>query len=210
MSVYERFQPVVRRIVGMFCRRTPLIEADDLCQDVWNEIIAKLPGLRYRSDRGGLSSWMATLAWRRACCSARRAMVFPAWHPGDVGELEIPSSDLGPQESCLLIEMQHQLNAALVSLRQRTLPRSYEVFYQRVFGGQTIKEIAEELRLTPENVRQRLCRALKKWRTVAGDWPALDSGFIGFAPPVHVPPITMVHEARSPVENAESLNGTVF
>ena len=167
-TFYGRFQVVVKRIAATFSRRAiSLADREDVSQAVWEEIVAKLPDLAYSPARGGLSAWVTVLAWRRA-----RRLTYSEvrlCHTIECINDAVPSLAPGPEQLCCLREIRDQLEAALAKLGERTSARSYEVFYRRVFGGESVGQIAASLELTPDNVRQLHCRTMQKWRRLAKD-----------------------------------------
>jgi DNA-directed RNA polymerase specialized sigma24 family protein len=82
----------------------------------------------------------------------------------DDPEFLLPSPDLGPADQCVVREIRGQMDAALARLREQTSPENYELFYRRFRWGQSASEIAAALDLTPEEVRYRHYRLMRKWR----------------------------------------------
>jgi RNA polymerase sigma factor (sigma-70 family) len=164
---YRQYDPLVRQMVAMCCRRTACTaEHEDFVQEVWAEIVAKLPGLTYRPERGRLSSWLAVLTRRRVARLARRLACSSARHSSMIESSEalLPSPDMGPEDLCLARELCDQMDVALGKLREQTTSTNFELFFRRFRWGQSASEIGEALDLTPDEVRYRHYRLTQKWR----------------------------------------------
>jgi RNA polymerase sigma factor (sigma-70 family) len=174
---YRHYHRLVRYTVASSCRRAvPTVEADDLSQEVWEEIVFQLPRLAYDSARATLSSWLTGLARRKVHRSSRRPPCLPAKRLVDVEHLAkfLRSNDLGPEDLCFLGEVRSQLKAALVRLRRQTSARSYEVFWRRFLLGQSVKAVAAIVELDAHEVRCRCHRVKRKWRAVVGGMEILE------------------------------------
>ena len=116
---YRRYEPLVRQIVAASYHRTACAaDHEDFVQEVWTEIVAKLPRLTYSPDRGRLSSWLAVLTRRKVRRLAHRLACSWARHPHaiDNPEILLPSPDLGPEDQCVVREIRGQMDAALARL----------------------------------------------------------------------------------------------
>jgi RNA polymerase sigma factor (sigma-70 family) len=167
---YREYHPLVRRTVAVSCRfAAQASERDDLSQEVWGEIVAQLPKLTYNPARANLSSWLVGLICRKVR-RVSNAMRPPhsQYFLGVENLIEaLKSQDLGPEDICFMGEVLTELESALAKFRKRTSAKTYELFYRRFFWGQSVKEVAALLDLSPNEVRCRYHRALKKWQSVA-------------------------------------------
>ena len=59
-----------------------------------------------------------------------------------------------------------QLQTALDKLRERMLAKTFEVFWRRLFQGQSVKKVAAALDLTPNEACYRYRRGKCKWRAL--------------------------------------------
>lgn len=164
---YRQYDPLVRQMVAVSCRRIACTaDHEDFVQEVWAEIVAKLPGLTYRPERGRLSSWLAVLTRRKVGRLARRLACSCARHLNTIetSEASLPSPDLGPEDLCLARELCDQMDIALARLREQTTAKNFDLFCRRFRWGQSASEIGTALDLTPEEVRYRHYRTTQKWR----------------------------------------------
>jgi RNA polymerase sigma factor (sigma-70 family) len=170
---HRRYRPLMRRAVKACALATmPADEIDDLSQEVWEELVAKLPELAYDAGRGDLSSWLKTLARRKVRHLARCWMRHRSRHRSiESSEDCLPSQYPGPGEACLLKEIQEWLDGALAKLQWRTSPKTYEVFCRRFLGNQSGKEIVAALNITAKAVQRRYDRAARQWHFLTKDSP---------------------------------------
>jgi hypothetical protein len=65
-SFHRQWEPLIRRMTADACRHAmPAVDHDDLVQEVWQEIVTKLPKMRYAPHLGGLSGWQHSSGVRR-------------------------------------------------------------------------------------------------------------------------------------------------
>ena len=166
---YEHYQPLVRREVLAACHRANLsAEPDDLCQEVWLTINEALPEWKYDPVLGSVSGWIVVVTRRTVCHCGRRLGRSCTCQPVPIESFEdsLPSPDLGPEDVCLMKEIEEQMAASLAELRMRISLKSYEVLCLRCFGKQSSKEVAALLGMTSEAVDTRCCRAMSEWQSL--------------------------------------------
>ena len=171
-SFYEQGKGWVRQVVARSCPpATSAADVEDLVQEVWREVVLVLPNLVYNHARGSLSAWLAGLARRKV---GRLASCLAPFGVGDSMVLDglaatMHSSELGPEETCLMQETRHQLFAALARFSGEVSPENYDLFCWRFFLRWSLKEIAAALEMSPNEVRCRYRRAKRKWRSLTTD-----------------------------------------
>ena len=176
-SFHRKWEPLIRRMAAAVSRRTPAaVDHDDLVQDVWYEIVRKLPGLRYGTDLGGLSGWLATVVRRKATKAARRQLQHLARHQYlSESEVEsLPCRHLGPEDLYRATELRGAFESALGRLEARTSERNYKIFLRRFLWGQKAHEIGAAVGLTADEVRYRYHRAKRRWRKLTEGQPFCD------------------------------------
>lgn len=159
---YRQYHPLVCRIVT--ASSWYVAEQDDFSQEIWGEIILKLPRLEYNPTQGRLSSWLSVLVRRKVYGLIRLRLRSTVHSHIDGLEESLPSQQPGPEELCCLKETRGQLDSALAKLKARTSRKSYEVFRLRFIEGQSAQEVGILLNLTPDEVRYRHYRVMQKWR----------------------------------------------
>ena len=142
-QIYDRFAPVVH---GLLLSRVPPADAEDLVQDVFIAVLAKLPGLR---DPAAFPAWIVSIA---------RNLAVEYHRKGGAGAQRPPGREpsVNPETLLLLNTMQ-------------SLPEAYrETLVLRLVEGLTGPEIAERTGLTPDSVRVNLHRGMKLLREKLG------------------------------------------
>lgn len=153
---YERYNLVLLAFASRLKFRSQEIE--DLVQDVWQEVIRKLPEFNYDSGRGGFRRWLYTLVRRRAIDHARRQAREPRHAGADLGRL---ADDRAPDPETIL---DRQFKAEILALAVRELRHRVDANHWSAFElcrlqGKTSKEAGEALDVSPETTRKRLQRA---------------------------------------------------
>ena len=123
-------------------------DADDLTQDVFETVLARLPELR---DDAAFPGWVVSIA-RHAALDAKRR------HAPTVGDAALDVA-AGPGSVEDRLDADHALRAI------RGLPEAYrETLLLRLVEGLTGPEIAERTGLTPGSVRVNLHRGMAMLR----------------------------------------------
>lgn len=143
--LFRRFAPVVHGVLLGYVQRS---DADDLTQDVFETVLARLPELR---DDAAFPGWIVSIARHAALDAKRRRM--PVLGDAALDDATAP----GNAEDRL--DADHALRAI------RALPDSYrETLLLRLVEGLTGPEIAERTGLTPGSVRVNLHRGMAMLR----------------------------------------------
>lgn len=143
-ELYEKYAPVVH---GVLLSRVSFADAEDLVQDVFVVVLARLPGLR---DAAAFPAWILQIARHLAADHHRKG---DRWRPMGADRRE-PSVD---PEALLLLDT------------VRSLPEAYrETLVMRLVEGLSGPEIAERTGLTADSVRVNLHRGMKILREKLG------------------------------------------
>lgn len=162
---YDEYHPMVRRIVAH--RSLERATHEDCVQEVWTEIVAKLPGLRYDPDRGSLQVWLGTIAWRKVKDYLRaRSRAFRGHLFHDI-DLISASSDWDPASIVQTRDEWAQLEGLIGRLRLDVSELTHDVLCHRLLEGRSVSETAERLGLTAQQVWAREHRAKKRLRELA-------------------------------------------
>ncbi len=137
-----------RMVHGVLISRVPVVEADDLLQEVFLLAWQKLDSL---DDPVAFGGWIAAIARRCAADFLRRRRTTVAL-PEEIAQARRPS-----------VEAQEVLEII------RNLPPAYsETLAMRLVEGMTGPEIAAQTGLTPASVRVNLHRGMKLLRERIG------------------------------------------
>ena len=160
-TFYGRYDSFVRR-VAQACgvRRADL---DDCRQEIWLEVIRKLPLLGYDHKRGRLCCWLFTLSRRKTISFLRRQGRKP---PRSIFDLEHPlcGRDLCPAETYERRRRRRIVRHVLFALRPRLSAIDNRLLHLRWTEDHSVEEVASRLGLTSKQIRRRHDRIKPKVR----------------------------------------------
>lgn len=163
---WERFYRTYNvAICGLVRRyRLPKSEADDVVQEVWAEVVARLPNFRWNVNRPGLRCWLYQLVKTKTMDIFRRQKRRPVQAlPWDARNLCLATATVDALQAHEPWDRELLL-AAVDSLRKTTNARSFAVLELQYVEGRTSAEVAETLGLTLDQVRYRRKRLLRRLR----------------------------------------------
>src|ERR1700681_11916 len=150
--LYERY---ARMVHGILLARVPLVEVDDLVQDVFVQAMRQVHTLRDIRCFGG---WLATVTRNRANDYHRRSVELVELTEDSPSEAREQRRSSAPGDD----------GAAILAVI-RELPEAYrETLILRLVEGFTGPEIAERTGLTPGSVRVNLHRGMQMLREKLG------------------------------------------
>ncbi len=162
-QAWDRFHglyaPLIDRIVAA-CGVSPF-DFDDCVQEVWMEIVRKLPSLDYDPRRGRFCSWLSIVTRRKVLQLLRRRGRRSAWK---IGEVELGLGDPDPAVICQRKEERQSVQHALAVLRTQVSAVNYQVLHLTWIDGHSVSEIARRLDLTHQQVWYRHHRTKQKLR----------------------------------------------
>lgn len=173
---YELMSPRIRRYA--VASRVAQADLDDCVQQVWTELLRKLPSFRFDPARGRFSSWLFALVHSRAVDLLRKRSRQPS-----TGAWEQLANRPAGRECDPVMLCERQADRALVrqilgELQKRASVCSYRVLYLRWMRGHSVNEVAGALGLTTQQVRFRCHRMLQKLRLLfAGEIAEQDLQF---------------------------------
>ncbi|WP_086681790.1 sigma-70 family RNA polymerase sigma factor [Streptomyces pseudogriseolus] len=148
------YEPVVR---FMQARVHDPATAEDLAQEVFVKMVQSISGY----TGGGIYAWIWSIA-RSVSSDHYRPLRNRGYEQptGEMWQLDMPSTDMGPDEVAQWGELRHALNRKL-----STLPEAQqEVLRLRLVSGLSTAETAEVMAKPVGTIRVLQCRALAKLR----------------------------------------------
>ena len=152
-AAFGRLYDLYARMVhGVLLAKVPIIDVDDLVQDVFMLALRRLSTLR---ESGSFGAWLAAIARNRANDYHRRSR--PEEQLADeTSDPEIEGGNTGAG---------HDDEAALILDAVRSLPAAYrETLILRLVEGMTGPEIAARTGMTHGSVRVNLNRGMRQLR----------------------------------------------
>jgi RNA polymerase sigma-70 factor, ECF subfamily len=138
-------------------------DPDDAVADVWMVVLATLPSLRpaHGSFSLGLLRFASTVMLRRVRDLLEKHVLGKHVSPSDSdSDVDIPADTRGVVSHVVAEEARGLVWENI----QRLSPKDREIIVLRGIEGQTHRDVAVRLGLTPENVMVRYHRALKRLR----------------------------------------------
>ncbi len=165
-QAWDRFHllyaPLVERIVAA-CD-VPQSDFRDCVQEVWMEIVRKLPSLNYDPQRGRFCSWLSTVTRRKVLHLLRRRGRRTPTVKIDEVELHLCDPDQDPAVIYQRSQEREYVRAAMSELRRRVSPTNYRVLHLYWIDDHSVPEIAERLDLSHQQVWYRNHRTKRKLR----------------------------------------------
>jgi RNA polymerase sigma factor (sigma-70 family) len=184
---YDLYDPLIRHCVR--CWHLPEPDSRDCSQEVWLEIVAQLGHLQLGTDSARLRNWIATLARNVAVDLVRERIRHRRTSLSFESLARLTGRESDPADEYERHRTQTLVREALAELASRVSAMSYRVLYLRSVEERTIAEVASQLDLTPEQVRKRHHRMMKKLDQLIGVLAAKSCSGGCLTPP----PPTCVH-----------------
>ena len=154
-ELYEEYLPKVFRYVRY--RVNDLQVAEDLTSGVFEKALTSFS--KFSSDKASFSTWIFTIARNTVIdhyrVRGRRQMVSL-----DEAAIEVPSSELRPEEAVEKQEERERLRACLSELSRE----EQEIVSLKFGSGLNNRQIARTTGLSESNVGTKLYRAVRKLR----------------------------------------------
>jgi len=167
ISAWDRFVAIYRPAIVAVARRRGLALAD--ADDVAQEVFAAVAGAVHRFDpdreavaasapRARFSTWLSTIADRKAIDALRRSRVRPAsGHAFDAVAARDTDSRL------LRFEVRKRLfRAAAADLQDEVSPTTWEAFWRTAIDGDSAERVATTLGMTAGAVYAAKARTMRK------------------------------------------------
>ncbi|MFO0888579.1 MAG: sigma-70 family RNA polymerase sigma factor [Isosphaeraceae bacterium] len=171
-NLVKIYTPLVRH----WCRQAGIGDADvaDISQEVFAAISTSLP--RFRADHPGTSfrAWMRGIA-RNKLCDHRAARREPAFGGTEAQQRlqQIPSPAPALDSGLELSEPPAELSAvyrrALKLIQTEFAETTWKAFWRVAIDDVPTDEVARELGLTPNTVRQHKSRVLRRLKEEMGE-----------------------------------------
>lgn len=163
---YRVYDVLLRRFT--LARGVRGADVEDCVQDVWSEIAKRLVGFQITSE-AGLRSWLFALVRSRATDMFRRRSRRPLALLGDSIQqgFEPPGREPDPATSDKDAWQEAVLQTMVLKLEAEVSELNFEIFRLRSLEGIGVSEAARMVGVTPNQIRYRHHRAMKKLKAIA-------------------------------------------
>jgi RNA polymerase sigma factor (sigma-70 family) len=162
---YRVYDVLVRRFA--VARGVRGADVDDCVQDVWSEIAKRLVGFQITSE-AGLRAWLFAVVRSRATDMFRRRKRRPLALLGDSIQEGFEPAGREPDPSTQYDDAWQQavLQTMVLKLEAEVSELNFEIFRLRSLEGVGVSEAAEIVGVTPNQIRYRHHRTMKKLKAI--------------------------------------------
>jgi RNA polymerase sigma-70 factor, ECF subfamily len=171
---WERFVDLYGPLIFYWGRRHALNDDDaaDVMQEVLAAVARTIDRFQHAPERGRFRGWLWTIT-RNKLRDHRRRLERQV-NLAESGELACALESLPEEWSDDASEQSRQevgslIRRALELIRSEFQPQTWNAFWRSVMDGQPSSQIAEELGLSENSVRQAKSRVLRRLRAELGD-----------------------------------------
>ena len=171
---WQRFVRVYGPLVSTWIRRfgLPTSDAEDVAQDVFAAAARGFSNYEHQTQSGSLRRWLWGITRNKVADQFRVYGQAPRGRGGTTAHLrlhalpEIPFEDEDPGESDRVhAQLAHR---AMQLIRTDFQERTWRAFWETVVLGRPTGDVAEELGITKNSVRQNRSRVLRRLRIELG------------------------------------------
>jgi RNA polymerase sigma factor (sigma-70 family) len=165
-QAWEWFHPTYDQLLRHWapgCHINP-DDVNDCLQEVWIEVMNKLPAFDSDGTQAGLCSWLHAIVHAKAVDLLRYQSRHPTKRLGSEAEASLLSQHAGPAAECEHRARQEVVQRVLALLRESVSELTFDAFHRHWVQGHTIKQIAADLTETRRQISCRLNKAKQKFR----------------------------------------------
>lgn len=173
-DAWRRFVPLYAPVIYELCRRSGIqpSDADDVTQEVLQAVSQSIGQFRKERPGDSFRGWLYRVTQNKIRDHFRRSERHPPSAGGtdfQVRLQEVPESSALLDESLSEAANTVALSRALELIRNDFQPHIWQAFWRITVKGERAVDIASELGLTPNGVRQAKFRVVQRLRAEFGD-----------------------------------------
>lgn len=185
-DAWRRFVPLYAPVIYDLCRRSGIqpSDADDVTQEVLHAVSVSIKSFRKQRPEDSFRGWLFRIAQNKVRDHHRRSERQPPAVGGsdfNVQMHEVPAvapsreevrdplADVSEDPSLIAAADGLALSRALDLIRNDFQPHIWQAFWRITVGGERAVDVAADLGLTPNGVRQAKFRVIQRLRAEFGD-----------------------------------------
>jgi RNA polymerase sigma-70 factor (ECF subfamily) len=176
-AAWERLAELYGPLIYSWCRRYGLQAPDaaDVFQEVFSAVAAAIDRFEHGASGSTFRGWLWTITRNKICDFYRRRQNEVGGVGGTAAQIqlmEIPdelmdsNGDVSSHSA-----MSSLMHRGLEMVRAQFEPRTWEAFWRVAVEGQTTADVAADMGITANGVRQAKSRVLRRLRAELGDPP---------------------------------------
>ncbi len=172
-EAWDRFAIIYTPLLYAWARRGGLqpSDAEDVVQDVFRSVLAKIDQFQQRGPDAGLRSWLWAVTRNRVRLHFRERAPQPHASGGSDAAMQlanIPDVWQRDEEPSTTGDREALVHRALALVKNDFAPDTWQAFWRLTVDGHAVADIAAELGLTTGAVRQAKYRVLGRLRDEIG------------------------------------------
>jgi RNA polymerase sigma-70 factor, ECF subfamily len=171
-DAWRRLTELVGPVVYRWCRKANVQpnDADNIVQDVFQSVYVGLAGFSREKPEDSFRGWLWTIAHRKRMDFFRRQQKTPVAFGGTDAAARIQQHEdvmLPPEETPEDAADSDQLimQRAIEMIRDDFSEKVWQAFWQTAINDRESPEVAEELGMSRDSIRQAKSRVLRRLRT---------------------------------------------
>jgi RNA polymerase sigma-70 factor (ECF subfamily) len=175
-AAWDRLVLLYAPLVYYWCRKLHLPEhdADDVFQDVFQSVAARITTFRKEMPRDTFRGWLRIITQNKVHDHFRRVGRQPQAAGGTEANLrlaQLPAAENAahPDDDAEKQAYQELVQRALDLIRSEFASRTWQAFWRVAVDGQPPADVARELAMQPGNVRVAKSRVLRRLRQELGE-----------------------------------------
>lgn len=171
---WHRFMDIYRPLVSYWCRRINIksTDTDDVCQDVFTSVLMSINRFSKEKESDTFRGWLRTITRCRVIDYLRRKThEVPAMRNIDIDAEVAPLAEpeeISDADNESRKASREVLRAAVKAVQDRSDDNTWQAFIRTAVDDQNAPDVAKELGMTPDSVRQAKSRVTKRLRKELG------------------------------------------
>ncbi len=171
-EAWQRLMALYKPLVAYWCRQAGLSADDrqDVMQEVFSAVAASLANFQSHRDGVTFRSWLRGIARHKIQDHFRRShQLAPGGTDAQIRLHEVPAPTAEVDLSEGQDEVAELYRRALDQVQSEFEPRTWTAFWRVTIENQTAAEVAEQMGITPNAVRQARSRVLRRLKEEMGE-----------------------------------------
>jgi RNA polymerase sigma-70 factor (ECF subfamily) len=169
---WREFDAIYRPILLAYLHQRGLNESDanDIVQDIFVKLLGKIR--TYDRSRCSFRSWLFSVAHNTLIDQARRRAAYKKALDGWIAHVlkATPSDSLVMAQEWVRLHRERILEHALKTIRERSSPKAWACFEERLLRNRPAALTAAELKIEPDAVYVHASRVLKQVRDACNEF----------------------------------------